>query len=223
MDDCGSRRRIELPKTKYKMNTIALNQTVLKKYAVVGHGFKGGEEKPACKTPRGYNVFINGFQELPEISKIKELFELGSFNYPDLLTGMGTHGGIIRYLFGITEFEYILIVGVKLDSDDSDEFAEDIASFVFKDRVPISESEHQENYSEIAGELLLAHFTHFIGEDNVSDFKSFVNETNSELLISVVDFYANNFEQEIKQTLQDATDEEKRIINEMNNLFGDNN
>lgn len=198
------------------MNTIALNQTVLKKYAVVGQGFKGGKERPACKTPRGYYVFINGFQELPQISKLTELFELGSFDYPYLMTGMGTDGGKIRYLFGITEFEYVLIVGVKLDSDDSDEFAEDVASFVFKDRVPIPESTHKENYSQIAGELLLAHFTHFIAEDNVSEFKSFVNESNSRILISVVDYYANNVQQEIRQTLKDATDEEKRIIDEMN-------
>ena len=172
------------------MNYIALNQTILKKYALVGQGFKGGEKKPACKTPRGYYIFINGFQELPEISKITELFELGSFGYPYLLSGMGAVGGEIKYLFGITEFEYVLIVGVKLDCDDSDDYAEDVATFVFKDRVPIPESEHQENYSEIAGELLLAHFTHFLGKGNVSEFKSFVDESNSELLMSVVDFYA---------------------------------
>ena len=160
--------------------------------------------------------------ELPEISKITELFELGSFDYPYLLTGMGNVGGKIRYLFGITESEYVLIVGVKLDSDDSDDFAEDVASFVFKDRVPISESAHQENYSEIAGELLLAHFTHFLGKDDVSEFRSFVNESNSELLKSVVDFYVKNLEQEINQPLSEVTDEEKRIIDEMNNLLGDN-
>lgn len=204
------------------MNYIALNQTILKKFGVVGQGFKGGEEKPACKTPRGYYVFINGFQELPEISEVTELFDLGSFDYPYLLTGMGNVGGEIRYLFGITEFEYVLIVRVKLDSDDSDDFAEDVASFVFKDRVPISESAHQENYSEIGGELLLAHFTHFLGKDDVSKFRSFVNESNSELLKSVFDFYAKNVEQEINQTLSEATDEEKRIIDEMNNLLGDN-
>lgn len=202
------------------MNYIALNQTILKKNAIVGQGFNGGKKKPACKTPRGYYVFINGFQELPEISKITELFELGSFNYPYLLSGMGSAGGEIKYIFGITEFEYILIVRVKLDCDDSDDFAEDVASLVFKDRVPISESEHHENYSEIAGELLLAHFAHFLGEGNVSDFKSFVEESNSELLISVVDFYAKNVEQEIKQTLKEATDEEKKIIDEMNKLLG---
>jgi hypothetical protein len=200
------------------MNYIALNQTILKKYAVVGQGFIGGKEKPACTTPRGYNVFINGFQELPKFSKLTELFELGSFNYPYLLPGMGDAGGEINYLFGITEFEYVLIVRVNLDWDDSEDFAEDIASLVFKDRVPMDESKHQENYIEIAGELLLAHFTYFIGDVNVSEFKSFVDESNSELLRSVVDFYSKNVDQEIKQTLQEVilTDEEKRIIDEMN-------
>lgn len=132
---------------------------------------------------------------------------------------MGSFGGEITYLFGITEFEYVLIVRVKLDLDDSEDFAEDVASFVFKDRVPIAESEQQENYSEIAGELLLAHFTHFIGNGNVSEFKSFVEESNSKLLISVVDFYAKNVENEINQTLKEDTDEEKKIIDAMNKLF----
>jgi hypothetical protein len=204
------------------MNYIALNQTIFKKSAVAGEGFKCGVKNSSCKTPRGYYVFINGFQELPEISKITELFELGSFDYPNLLSGMGSIGGEIKYLFGITEYEYILIVRVKLDLDDSEDFAEDVASFVFKDRVPITESEHQENYSEIAGELLLAHFTHFIGNSNVSEFKSFVDESDSELLISIVDFYAKNVENEINQTLKEDSDEEKKIVDEMNKSFEDN-
>jgi len=202
------------------MNQIALNQTVLKKYAVLGQGFMDGDKKPACKTPRGYFVFINGYQELPGISMITELFELGSFYYPNLLPGMGDAGGEIKYMFGITEFEYVLIVGVKLDLDDSEDFANDVASFVFKDRVPIAESRHQENYGDIAGELLIAHFTHFLGTDDISAFKPFLDESNSDLLKDAIHFYAENYEKEIKQTLRQISDEEKRIVDEMNKLLG---
>lgn len=201
------------------MNYLALNQTIFKKYAILGQGFEIGEEKPACKTSRGYHVFINGFQKLPEVSVLIELLELGSFYYPNLLPGMSDIGGEIRYFFGITEFEYVLIVGVKLDLDDSEDFADDVASFVFKDRVPIMESEHQENYGEIAGELLIAHFTHFLGRGDVSEFKSFVDESNSDLLKSAVDFYAKNFDNEINHTLKETSDEQKRIVDEMNKLL----
>lgn len=204
------------------MNYIALNQTILKKYAVFGEGFKGGDKKFASKTQRGYYVWINGFHQIPEISEITEHFEIGSFEYPYLMAGMGDGEGEIKYWFGITEFEYVLLVGVKLNADDSVDYAIDLASFVYKDRVPLRLDEHQENFSEIVGELLLAHFTHFLGNDDVSEFKSFVEESNSKLLISVIDFYEKNIEQEINQTLSDEqmTDEEKRISDEIDKLLG---
>jgi hypothetical protein len=99
-----------------------------------------------------------------------------------------------------------------------EDYAIDVASMIFKDRVPIDRNIQHENYSEIAGELMLAHFTHFLGKDEVEEFKSFVEESDSNFLKSVFDFYEKNFEQEIKQILGDIqmTDEEKSIIDEMN-------
>lgn len=206
------------------MNHIALNQTIFKKYAVFGEGFKGGDKKFASKTPRGYYVWINGFHKMPEISEITEHFEIGSFNYPNLMAGMGDGGGEIKYWFCLTEWEYVLLVGVKLDMNDSEDYAIDVASFVFKDRVPINKEEHQENSAKIAGELLLAHFTHFLGDDEIPEFKSFIEESDSKLLISVIDFYSQNVQQEISQTLEqkEISEEEKRISDEMDKLFGDN-
>jgi hypothetical protein len=206
------------------MNYIALNQTIFKKYAVLGEGFKGGDKKVASKTPRGWYVWINGFQQMPEIHEITDYDDIGSFEYPYLMSGMGDGGGVIKYWIGMTEWEFVLLVGVKLNADDNEDYAidntdnnedyaMDVASFVFKDRIATKSDNPQEQLNEIIKELLLAHFAHFIGNDDVSEFKSFIKESNSKILISVMNFYEKNFEQEINQTLGDhqMTDEEKEI------------
>jgi len=206
------------------MNHIALNQTILKKYAVFGQGFKGGEKKYASKTPRGYYVWINGYHDLPEHSEIIQHFELGSFEYPNLMTGMGDCSGEIKYWIAITEWEYLLLVGVSLNADDSEDYAVDVAALVFKDRVPMSQKEQEENLAEIAGELLIAHYTHFLDKEEIAEFKTCVQESNKKLLISVINFFEENFEEEVNQTLKDdkLTDEEQRISDEMDKFFEGN-
>ena len=129
------------------MNSIALNQTLFKKSAIIGKGFEGGNKNSANKTPRGYYVWINGVHNMPEADEISDISELGLIEHPSLMFGMGDGSGEIKYWLGATESEYVLLVGVKLNSslDDSDDYAIDIATLVFKDRVPIAKSNNAKN------------------------------------------------------------------------------
>jgi hypothetical protein len=216
------------------MNNIALNQTIFKKLLHVGVGFIGGDKKVASKTPRGWYVWINGFQQMPEIHEITEYFDIGSFEYPYLMSGMGEGGGVIKYWLCITEWEFVLLVGVKLNAnysegcaidyaDDNEDYTVDVASFVFKDRIATKSDNPPEQLKEIIKELLLAHFAHFIGNNDISEFKSFIKKSKSKLLISVMNFYEKNFEQEINQTLGDhqMTDEEKEISDLIDKVIED--
>ena len=207
------------------MNVIALNQTIFKKWAVIGQGFKGGERNHASTTPRGYYLFINGIHELPKVSEITEQYELGSLQYPYLMDGMGDGGGEIKYWIGKTEWEYVLLVGVKLNdsSTDNEEYAIDIASLVFKDRVPFPKTKHHENLTEIAGELLIAHYSHFLGKDGAMDFKNSIESEINTFLRSVIDYYIQNADNEVNTTIgeNNLSDEEKNIIDQMNNMSDD--
>jgi hypothetical protein len=207
------------------LNIIALNQTLFKKSAIIGQGFKGGNKNSASRTPRGYHLFINGIHNLPEISEITEQYEQGSLQYPFLIYGMGDGGGEIKYWFGVTEWEYVLLVGVKLNGafEDTDDYAVDIASFVFKDRVPFPKNKHNELAKEIVGELLIAHYTHFLGKNGAVDFKNSIESETNTFLTSVLDYYIENAENEVNSTIgnDNLSDEEKRIINEINNMSKD--
>jgi hypothetical protein len=208
--------------SKNAMNIVALNQTLFKKWSIMGQGFKGGNKNSASTTLRGYHLWINGIHDLPEISEITEQHELGSLQYPFLMYGMGDGSGEIKYWIGVTEWEYVLLVGVILNDSpkSNDEYAIDIASFVFKDRVPLPKNQHSENLIEIAGELLIAHYTHFLGLDGAVDFKNSIESEMSTFLTSVLDYYIENAENEVNSTLgnDNLSDEEKRIIDEMNNM-----
>ena len=96
------------------MNVIALNQTIFKKWAVIGQGFKGGERNHASTTQRGYYLFINGIHELPKVSEITEQYELGSLQYPYLMDGMGDGGGEIKYWIGKTERFDVFLLQTRL-------------------------------------------------------------------------------------------------------------
>jgi hypothetical protein len=122
----NSRRIKNINTENINMNYIALNQTIFKKHAVLGQGFKGGNRNTACSTISGYCVWINGYNDMPDVSEIIQHTELGCFEYPHLMPGMADGGGEIKYWFGITQWEYVLIVGISLNEDDSDEYAMDV-------------------------------------------------------------------------------------------------
>ena len=117
----------------------------------------------------------------------------------------------------------MLLVGVKLNNslDESEEFAIDIGSLVFKDRIPIEKSQHAENLTEIAGELLIAHYTHFLGKDGAINFKNSIESEINVFLNSVIDYYIDNAEDEVNTTLSNdnISDEENKILNKMKDMF----
>lgn len=215
----------EKNKKQHVLNVLALNQTLFKKSAITGKGFKGGNKNMASTTPRGYHLWINGVHSLPETSEITEYHELGSIQYSHLITGMGNGRGEIKYWLGVTESEYVLLSGVILDDtlEETDEYAMDIASFVFKDRVPIPLSQHNENLTEIAGELLIGHFTVFLGENGGLTFKKAIESKTNTFITSVIDYYIENADNEVKSTIEglNSSDEVENIVDEMNKLLGD--
>jgi hypothetical protein len=187
------------------MNTVALNQTLFKKFPVVGQGFSGGTRNIASTTPNGYILWVNGIHEMPNPTELLEFNEMGTIQYPHLISSMGDVGGEIKYWFGITQWEYILFAGVQLNPsfDDSDDHYVEVASLIFKDRVPIPAAEHFENYSEIAGELLLAHFTQFLGKNGSVEFKNSIQSDLNVFLSSVLDFYIEHADAWVNAILED--------------------
>ncbi|MCE2789752.1 MAG: hypothetical protein LW630_07560 [Saprospiraceae bacterium] len=185
------------------MNYIALNQTIFKKFGVIGQGFRGGDRKAPGHTRRGYDVWINGVHEMPEISEISDYYEIGSLEYPDLMIGMGDGSGEIKYWLGVSEKEYALVIGVKLHEDPSDDHAFDLAAFVRKDSIPPGRSEEVVYLNDVADELLIAHFTHFLGTDNIDEFKPCIEDTESDILKKAFEYYEQNAAEEVKQTLSD--------------------
>ena len=206
------------------MNSIALNQTVLNKNLVVGQGFKGGDKKTANKTPSGYYVWINGVHDMPAHDEVIDYHLLAKVEHPSLLFGMGDCSGELRYWLGETDNEYVLFAGVNLSEtrDDPNAFAIDVASMTFKDRVPINQSEHAKNLYQIAGNLLLAHFAHFLGLDGGEEFKGYIDKETNSYLLSVVDHFINNKEDEVNITLSDNDSKEVNdIADEMNKMFNE--
>jgi hypothetical protein len=187
------------------MNTVVLNQTLFKKFPIVGGGFSGGTKAIASTTASGYILWVNGLHNIPNPSEITQTIEIGTIQHPYLIAAMGDGGGEIKYWLGITEWEYLLLAGVKLNAFDQEfsEHAIDIATLIFKDRVPIPRAEHLENYSEIAGELLLAHFTVFLGKEGAQPFKDSIESELNKFLSSVLDYYIENAEELVDSISKD--------------------
>jgi hypothetical protein len=146
-----------------QMNAIALNQTVFKNFFVFGGGVSGSNQDYATESLNGWYVFVNGKTSIPECDPIEEIYELGEMYYPDMMPGMPSAGGHIVYKYAVTEHEFLIIIGVKLDDfafGESD-YAEDIAVLMFKDRLVKNATAR-----EVVKELMMAHLTVFLGEEN---------------------------------------------------------
>ena len=121
------------------MNTelehLALNQTLFKKNTIVGKGFDEGKQSfPDKSFDFGWFVFVNGRTEIPDVTgSIKEIWEIGNMYYPDLLIGMPSLGGQIKYSLVTTDEEWKIIAGVQLDDYEgsSSEFVESIATVMY--------------------------------------------------------------------------------------------
>jgi hypothetical protein len=179
------------------MNTelehLALNQTLFNKNLIIGKGFVEGEQTfPDKSFDFGWWVFVNGRSKIPEItSEIKEKWEIGVMYYPNLLTGMPSLGGWIKYSLIITEEEWQIIVGVKLDDNksSSSEFIEDIASIMFLEHY-LGRGEF--TIGKLAKELLMPHFLVFMGLENPREIYSKMEiehtDENSVLIESIQEF-----------------------------------
>ena len=187
-------------------NHVALNQTLFRKSLLIGKGFQEGTRTSASENPRGYYLWVNGLHKMPKADDILEMVEIGSIEYDHLLNGMGDCSGTIKYWLAKTKWEFLLIAGVNLNSQiiDDSHFIKDIATLVFRDRVPF---ELRDDDAEISGDLLLAHFTQFIGLTNESEFRNAITNNPNNFISSVIDYYFENQDDEY-YTINDTLDDE---------------
>lgn len=212
-----------------ELELLALNQTLFRKSFIIGEGFQEGNQSYADETINdGWYVFVNGKTIIPEdYGEIKELYTIGTMYCNDLLTGTSSNGGYVRYSLGITNHAYLIIAGVKLGQYDDDEtdFTEEIAVFMFINRMPSPMFRNGElTIQKLAKELLMSHFLVFLGTDNPEVFsKQFVideTEENSVLIEALEEFIERMQSKEYSE--KTISEEVKDIINKMNDLSADN-
>ena len=204
---------------------LALNQTLFNKAFIIGKGFQEGQQSFADETINdGWYVFVNGKTIIPEEhGEIKELYTIGTMYYHDLLVGMPSVGGKVRYSLGITNHEYLIIVGVEIDNNEDEEidFIEDIAVFMFINRMPSPMFRKEElTIQKLAKELLMSHLSVFMGSNNAREIYNRIEidktEENSVLIEAIEEFIELTESNKIsKQTI---SKEEKEIIEKMNDL-----
>ena len=172
---------------------LALNQTLFKKSLIVGQDFNEGKQGfPDKSFDFGWYVYVNGRSEIPDVKgKAQEILDIGTFYYPDLLVGMPSCGGTVKYSLVITDEEWLIIVGVKLDNNESSasEFVEDIATVMFL-RDYLGRGEFTK--VKLAKELLMPHILVFIGLENPREIYNRMkinnNDENSILIETIEEF-----------------------------------
>jgi hypothetical protein len=144
--------------------------------------------------------------------------------YHDLLVGMPTCGGEVKYSLAITEDEYLIIAGVKLDNDQNEiiDFVEDIAVFMYINRMPSTMyKDGGLTIQKLAKELLMSHFLVFIGSSNARDIYNRIEiektEENSVLIEAIEEFVKLTESNKISQ--KTISKEELDIIEKMNDLL----
>ncbi len=164
-----------------ELEHLALNQTLFNKNLIVGQGFYEGKQSfPDKSFDFGWFVFVNGRTEIPDVKgEIQEICEIGTMYYPDLLVGMPSLGGKVKYSLLITDKEWQIIVGVKLDDNESSssEFIEDIATVMFfSDYLGRGEF----TIAKLAKELLMPHLLVFMGLENPREIYSRMEINNTD-------------------------------------------
>ena len=164
-----------------ELEHLALNQTLFNKNLIVGQGFYEGKQSfPDKSFDFGWFVFVNGRTEIPDVKgEIQEICEIGTMYYPDLLVGMPSLGGKVKYSLLITDEEWQIIVGVKLDDNESSssEFIEDIATVMFfSDYLGRGEF----TIAKLAKELLMPHLLVFMGLENPREIYSRMEINNTD-------------------------------------------
>ena len=208
-----------------ELERLALNQTLFRKEFIIGEGFQEGKQSYANETINdGWYVFVNGKTIIPEEhGDIKELYTIGTMYYNDLLLGMPSHGLQVRYSLGITNDEYLIIAGVKLDNNEDEEtdFIEDIAVFMFINRMPSPMFSGGElTIQKLAKELLMSHFLVFMGSNNPEEVYNQIVIDKTEENSVLIEAYEEFIERTQSKGFSEKTisKEVKDIIEKMNDL-----
>ena len=208
-----------------ELERLALNQTLFRKEFIIGEGFQEGKQSYANETINdGQYVFVNGKTIIPEEhGDIKELYTIGTMYYNDLLLGMPSHGVQVRYSLGITNDEYLIIAGVKLDNNEDEEtdFIEDIAVFMFINRMPSPMfSGGKLTIQKLAKELLMSHFLVFMGSNNPEEVYNQIVIDKTEENSVLIEAYEEFIERSQSKGFSEKTisKEVKDIIEKMNDL-----
>ena len=208
-----------------ELERLALNQTLFRKEFIIGEGFQEGKQSYANETINdGQYVFVNGKTIIPEEhGDIKELYTIGTMYYNDLLLGMPSHGVQVRYSLGITNDEYLIIAGVKLDNNEDEEtdFIEDIAVFMFINRMPSPMfSGGKLTIQKLAKELLMSHFLVFMGSNNPEEVYNQIVIDKTEENSVLIEAYEEFIERSQSKGFSEKTisKEVKAIIEKMNDL-----
>ena len=170
---------------------LALNQTVFKKTLTIGKGFDEGMQKyPDKSFEFGWYIFVNGRTSIPKITgETESIWEMGTFYHPYLLDGMPSKGGYINYSFCISDTQWILVVGLKLEGDEKKEHTEDIACLMnLEDYLGRGEL----TVAQVAKEFLKLHFLVFLGIENSRDIYNTLKiekTEDNEVLIEALDEY----------------------------------
>lgn len=162
-----------------QLEFIALNQAVFKKQYTIGIGFnEGGQNYPDKSFEFGWFIYVNGRTPIPKITgETESIWEMGSFYYPYLLDGMPSKGGYINYTFCISDTQWILVVGLKLEGDEKKEYTEDIACLMnLEDYLGRGEL----TVAQVAKEFLKLHFLVFLGIENAKDIYDSISIDNIE-------------------------------------------
>ena len=202
---------------------IALNQTLFGKAMIIGQGFQEGKQSSADSTlNKGWYVFVNGRTEMPKSNNtINRLYTIGTMYYENLLSGMGQQGGYVRYQLGITDDEFLIFAGVKLD-EELDDYTDDVAVFMFKNRM----SPGNENISiqDLSKELLSSHFSIFLGTNNpraIFEDIEIDSEWENSILKEALIEYLELIESK-KISTKESSAEIEDIVKEMNRLNDEN-
>lgn len=143
---------------QYDKNVLALNEIILGKNHNNKQVYTESDGKKPLQSILGLKVYLNGKCILPEISDIQEKYYVGGILHPSV---MPDTSGMIKYEFGITKTEYIMLISLELDKYDwaevSDDAATDILAVIKRADINVNK-DSSTHYSQIIKDMLLLHF-----------------------------------------------------------------
>jgi hypothetical protein len=172
------------------MNYLALNQNILNKPIIFGSGPKDGDKIIPIQSKNGLKIYLNGTHKMPEFDSINELFTIGQLTHPHAMIGMPDCEGELKYEFGITDTEYLIIVRLKLNEENNGEsdFVSDILTLINRNEIPENIDDSSDNYFLFCQEMLFCHFDIlFQFYDTVDEIEGW--DFNGDALLTIVNSY----------------------------------